>query len=249
MRENDFIKSFATALEVIEKEQVKKLEKEYEKALKELKALLLDLVGLYNFSPEAPIPYGNLLVSQLRKKILKAFGSLTESELRLIKQGLKKIGKDCSDTFNELLESEVKVSDYQLNNAVNEPVEGLTYEDRMTSNFALLLLGVQAVLVDGLTKGKEIKVISKEIEGKIGQGLNRVKRIVRTEAVRVWTNVSLFVMGKVGIKKVKFVAVLDDRTSKTCKEHNGQIYEIDKIKAKPPLHPNCRSILVPYTEE
>ena len=52
-----------------------------------------------------------------------------------------------------------------------------------------------------------------------------------------------------GIKNVEFSAVLDDKTSYICTMHHGRVYPINELIAgitQPPLHPNCRSILLPH---
>lgn len=46
-----------------------------------------------------------------------------------------------------------------------------------------------------------------------------------------------------GVQRVKWIATLDDRTCKTCRERNGKIYPIDKVPDKP--HYNCRCYLLP----
>jgi len=47
------------------------------------------------------------------------------------------------------------------------------------------------------------------------------------------------------IKGYRFTAVLDSRTSDICQHHDGEIYPVDDPKFIPPLHWNCRSVLVP----
>jgi len=47
------------------------------------------------------------------------------------------------------------------------------------------------------------------------------------------------------IKGYRFTAVLDSRTSDICQHHDGEIYPVDDPKFVPPLHWNCRSVLVP----
>lgn len=49
---------------------------------------------------------------------------------------------------------------------------------------------------------------------------------------------------------VRFVSVLDGRTSKICAAVDGSIWKLnDPAKRVPPLHPNCRSILVPVSKD
>ena len=51
----------------------------------------------------------------------------------------------------------------------------------------------------------------------------------------------------VGVKKVQWIAELDKRTCKVCRERNGKIYELAKIPPK--THYNCRCYLEPVEIE
>lgn len=50
-----------------------------------------------------------------------------------------------------------------------------------------------------------------------------------------------------GVEKVKWVAELDSRTCKVCRERNGVIYELSKVPSK--THYNCRCRLEPVEIE
>lgn len=50
-----------------------------------------------------------------------------------------------------------------------------------------------------------------------------------------------------GVEKVKWVAHLDSRTCKVCRERNGVIYELSKVPTK--THYNCRCYLEPVEIE
>ena len=50
-----------------------------------------------------------------------------------------------------------------------------------------------------------------------------------------------------GVEKVKWVAHLDSRTCKVCRERNGVIYELSKVPKK--THYNCRCYLEPVEIE
>jgi SPP1 gp7 family putative phage head morphogenesis protein len=51
----------------------------------------------------------------------------------------------------------------------------------------------------------------------------------------------------VGVEKVKWIAELDSRTCKVCRERDGKIYELSKVPAK--THYNCRCYLEPVEIE
>lgn len=47
------------------------------------------------------------------------------------------------------------------------------------------------------------------------------------------------------IKCVEWSSVLDSRTSDPCQSLSGKIWPIDEVPYSPPIHPNCRSTLIP----
>lgn len=50
-----------------------------------------------------------------------------------------------------------------------------------------------------------------------------------------------------GVEKVKWIATVDSRTCKVCRERNGKIYQLSKVPAK--THYNCRCYLEPVEIE
>ena len=50
------------------------------------------------------------------------------------------------------------------------------------------------------------------------------------------------------VKKYKYLATLDGRTSDICRALDGQVFEVGKGPV-PPMHINCRSQRVPYEED
>ena len=50
-----------------------------------------------------------------------------------------------------------------------------------------------------------------------------------------------------GVEKVKWIATVDNRTCKVCRERNGKIYQLSKVPSK--THYNCRCYLEPVEIE
>lgn len=78
---------------------------------------------------------------------------------------------------------------------------------------------------------------------------NIARRLIRTEANRFHTQAKIQQWEKMGLKHVKYVAVLDNRTSDTCERLNGLIFPLDELETGvncPPMHPWCRSIIQAY---
>lgn len=79
----------------------------------------------------------------------------------------------------------------------------------------------------------------------------RIEAIARTEITRADTMGRLISMkGNRNVLGVEFSAIMDDRTSDICSERNGLVMRLDDPELAsntPPLHPNCRSMLLPAT--
>jgi SPP1 gp7 family putative phage head morphogenesis protein len=54
------------------------------------------------------------------------------------------------------------------------------------------------------------------------------------------------------VEKYEFLAAIDSRTSKLCRNQDGKVYKLKSAvvgKNYPPLHPNCRSTVIPVLED
>jgi SPP1 gp7 family putative phage head morphogenesis protein len=81
----------------------------------------------------------------------------------------------------------------------------------------------------------------------------RIETIVRTNATTALNQGRLVEARRLGrplVNSMQFSAVLDDRTTDVCRGLDGKVIPIDSPdldRLSPPLHHQCRSILVPVT--
>jgi SPP1 gp7 family putative phage head morphogenesis protein len=90
-----------------------------------------------------------------------------------------------------------------------------------------------------------------EVDGEV-VGPARLETIIRTNATDAYNRGRLveFRENADVVPFVEYSAILDDRTTQVCRELDGKVFrnddpELDRFK--PPLHFNCRSVLVPIT--
>ena len=82
---------------------------------------------------------------------------------------------------------------------------------------------------------------------------HRLAAIARTESLRAYNLGSLSAMARLHnrgrfVEGVEFSAILDGRTTDVCRKRHGLRMRLDDPRLPdntPPLHPNCRSVLVP----
>ena len=78
----------------------------------------------------------------------------------------------------------------------------------------------------------------------------RAVRFARTITADIATSTSLHRFKTQGIEKVQFYATIDKRTSSQCRMLHGTVMLADSPEARryiPPLHPSCRSSILPIT--
>lgn len=113
---------------------------------------------------------------------------------------------------------------------------------------------VEYVIRDGISQGQTNQQIIQRIKGKKSldykDGLLQseryvIERQVRTARSHVSNTSYLQTYEALGFTHIKFVSVLDGRSSFTCANLDQTMWKIDDPEIRrPPLHPNCRSTLI-----
>lgn len=101
-----------------------------------------------------------------------------------------------------------------------------------------------------ITELKGRKVKDEYVGGIVEQSRSALEANVRTLRNHTNNMAMLDTYSVLGYKFVKFFSVLDGRTSKLCATLDGKVWAIDDPELRrPPLHFNCRSILLPVNED
>ncbi|WP_267530683.1 minor capsid protein [Acinetobacter oleivorans] len=140
------------------------------------------------------------------------------------------------------------------------PLAGGALVDELLTKIAeLARQRVEYAIRDGLNIGATTLQIIQRIHGtkrlKYEDGLlnstkTDIERTVRTIRSHISNQAYLNSYKQLKFEYVRFVSVLDGRTSKTCASLDGTVWQLkDPAKKVPPLHPHCRSILVPTLED
>ncbi len=138
------------------------------------------------------------------------------------------------------------------------PAEALSWLDRYVPELArvyevAVLEQVRDVISRSLREGLTLKRSTKELKGinreVSGFARHRLECIARTEAMRAYSMGHL--RSAIDSREVvgfEFSAILDDRVSTGCQAREGLMFRIGDPRLPfntPPLHPNCRSVLIP----
>lgn len=105
---------------------------------------------------------------------------------------------------------------------------------------------------NGVTEGEIVKLLRDELSENTDKWIRTVVRTKTTEFYNsarrsYWENDSI---AKQLVEAYQFSAIMDERTSEICKHLDQKIFSLDSdvSRVTPPLHFNCRSLLVPLTK-
>lgn len=102
---------------------------------------------------------------------------------------------------------------------------------------------ITTLAATGATIGAALTLLSK-----MGNSLRDRAALLASSAV--WDMAQRGILASLaanGVDRVMFSAVLDNRTSEQCRSLHGKVWPIGSPAIRrPPLHPRCRSTLIPY---
>ena len=145
-----------------------------------------------------------------------------------------------------------------IDEILNAKFYGENYSQRVWHNTGKLANKLQEIIGQSILTGQsQSKTIRQIMEaygtrGKAKGGYYDAERLIRTETNYFENKAEIESYDEIGVKKFKYLAVLDNRTSEICQEMDGKIFDVkDAVQGEntPPLHPNCRSTIVPYISE
>lgn len=114
-----------------------------------------------------------------------------------------------------------------------------------------LVNDLQTGLTQCIIRGESYKKFERELAKKYGVARHRAEALVRTESAYFHSVSKQESYKELGVEYQQFSATLDERTSEICQSMDRKIIrtcDIEIGRNAPPLHPRCRSVMVPYYE-
>lgn len=145
-----------------------------------------------------------------------------------------------------------KLDNRAVNQVLNTKFLGGNYSERIWKNTDKLADTLKEVIGSAIARGESYSKTARGIRERFGVTQYEATRLVQTETCYFQNQAEIEALKTMGIKKYKFIATLDSRTSDICREHDKKVYNIEDAKAGenlPPLHPNCRSTVSAYLGE
>lgn len=152
------------------------------------------------------------------------------------------VGTGIGVAMNRLNEAVVK-------EAITYPWSGQMFSERIWTNRNQLVTQLRSTITNGLIRGSSVQKMSRELAVKMDSSYKNSLRLIRTESAAVIGDATSKSYENLGVGQYQFIATLDNRTSKVCSSLDTKVYKLSDKQVGvnyPPMHPNCRSAVVPY---
>lgn len=237
----------------------KQLPKEAEKAYKNdlmdyISKAKEDAVKYRDYLMNQSIMHKHSVLNQLQTEIKNVVYNIDMEETG--GKFLAKIYED-SDYYFQYQEGQAeafaKLDPERLHNLLSENWAGEgNFSSKIWKNKDLLADALDDTLIKGLAKGQSYEQMAKALAERMGSSEKQAYRLIVTESARMDNQALLDQYKAMGVEKFEFLATLDNRTSEICRSMDGLVFNIEDAQIGlnvPPLHPYCRSRIVPVMEE
>ena len=199
---------------------------------------------LENLERQFPETYLDVLMSEIELDVIESF---YENE-NLIEEHLENIVEEAFDQISEELDVSASYTEEEIRDIVETEWSGARFSNTLWKNKEQLMFNLKRIITQGLIRGDGIEEMTKALQKEMNAGKYASERVIRTETAYVMNQSTLRAYKKSGFKQYEFTAHIDERTSDRCKKKDGRVYRIEEARVGvnvPPLHPNCRSAILP----
>ena len=191
-----------------------------------------------------------LLQAQLGLIVTYAYAQIEQSMYNYMESAYYRALKQQAGILGETLQ--VSINDVKT--IIFTPFEGHKWSTRLWSDMDVVRRHVQKTTRHVLLRGRHPYEFVKDLRKDTGATTYNMKRLLLTETARVQTLASKrHMLEEHGPEsEYQFVAKMDSKTTKTCRSLNDKTFKVkDMVPGvnAPPMHPFCRSAVVPHIDE
>ena len=223
---------------ILEKD-IKKIEKKLLKLFKATRKEVLNELKIIYADIEAT-EYAKYQIDSLLASINKAIDNLYNQNEKEIIDGLKDIYIEMDKQASIDLEASFNtINDRLIEEVIKTNWSGLSFSERIWEHRRKLALTLKEELSKGLIRGDSLQDISRIIADKLNNSYSNAMRLVRTESCYVMNEATVNNYKDNDIKEYEIMAFLDSKTSKICRDMDGEVVNVkDAIVGKnmPPFH-------------
>lgn len=226
---------------------------------KDNKELISELNNLYKKSNLTRL---DAILYELNKRINELGSTVKTSINNMLLSAITFVYKSVHDSLSNMYDIKrdyVAPTNKQLLEILNLKWSGITFSKRVDKNTKVLRASLRDYVTKMLITGKSVKITAKQyieankhllndFKKNYNKHKNRAITAVRTEYTYVSNQATRMVFEYFDVEEYEYLAFLDNRTSLVCREQDGNVYNLTEAKAGvnyPPLHPNCRSSVIP----
>ncbi len=179
--------------------------------------------------------YNNIISDSTKKMVDSEYDSVTR-KLR-------------GSAGKELKESNYTIPLETVQNFLSEPMGGDFLENYIQNHLSSVQRTIRQTMATAITLNETVQQAANRlriIDGIGNKGANMIARTVFNHSSNA-TRLKSYEENSDLIKKYRFVATLDSRTTLICATTDGNTYNRLKDVPQPPLHPSCRSTVIPLT--
>ena len=247
---NEFVKVRAD-IDKATQQKIKTILRRYkysqDKLVNEVSALVLE-----NLSGDGKILLSPNLVAEVRETVTANLNDFKDYQIDFVTDVVEDVYTTAVQKTAKLIGMKTDfnlVRQEMVDRAVNAPINGKTFSNRIWDNTNQLANRIYNDVIDCVKNGEQPKHIIKKIKDDYGVSAYQAKRLVNTEVAKVVNAAQMDIYRDSGVvEKVLYTATLEDNTCDTCADLDGKIFDLDKAPNLP-LHPCCRCCLVPMVDD
>lgn len=230
--------------------KIQELLKKYKKNQKELVDEIAAII-IENMDENGAIVLSPTLTMEVKEAVTDNLTAMEKNEKQFLDESL-------AAAYTEAVQKTAKViglkaswdlvRDEFVQRAINTPIDGKTYSERIWENTDELANRIYNDVLECIRTGKRPNHIIKQIKDDYGVTAYQAKRLFHTELAKVVGDAQLQVYRESGVvDKVKYMATLETNTCDRCAALDGKLFNLGDAP-KIPQHPNCRCCLIPIVD-
>lgn len=196
----------------------------------------------------------NVTMRVNREKLLKA--QINAHLVAMAADQIGVLGEYLSNSFYReikrqagILGESVRVTTSQVEAIIGASFQGATWSTRIWDNMVKLRQKLFKTITNAMVRGVHPYRDVPAYRRAFGANTGQIKRLLITETARTQIEAQKLSYEKNEVKQYQYLAVIDNRTTRTCRGLNKEIFDVADMKPgvnAPPMHPNCRSSTTVY---
>lgn len=130
--------------------------------------------------------------------------------------------------------------------------DGSNFSSRIWADRVRLNGELRNIYTQGLISGKTSKQMIQQLQDRMGVSYRAAERLILTESAYFAGQASLAGFRELGVEQYRYTATLDKRTSPTCRDLDGKVFDVSDAQPGvnfPPMHVYCRSTTIPHYDD